>query len=562
MPQPARALWFLAVAALAAGLVLPVAAAGFGEGRDFTLAAASGLLSDLGPGRLDMAGTLGAPELNKTLNRTAPVTLMAHATLFYAIGRDPAAQLAAVFVAHLAVVGATMLLARRWRPERRTALIAGLAVALHPAAVGATAGLSSLGVMLAMLGGLASATLAVSLIREGRWTALVPLPLICALAAGADTIGLLAGPLVVAVALAVPDAPWRTTVWRRALAAAAALAGVSATAFYLTAMGKPIEYLSSLRGWRPALLPAQAAWMLRAMFLPLDPTLTRGPTWLGSVVVALFCSALITGSVFVLRRRPGLAAWPALALATLPLVSATLSLPIKSAPPSSWAAFYPAVVCFALWLAELWPDPSRRGRRAAIAAAVVLCLSPQVIVLSASLMDHARRVQRLGREFAVLLRQIPDGEDVLLTTDSASIPTLESAFLAANYGGAATRQIRYRLLLGGRVVYRDDSAPGGEYRGVFMRLPLDKQKTFIGFSRDRRQLIDLSGLIAAKVQLAQDEIVRERRSPPPLVLVDEKSIDDWLNGCAQWPPLEEGDYAWFVEGAMLRLHPYAGRDFF
>jgi hypothetical protein len=545
-------------------LTLPAITGGFGEARDFTLAYTARLLADLGPGRLDMAGELGGPELNKTLGRAAPVTLLTETALFSALGDNQARQLAALFAAVLATMALAFHFAQRWRPERRAGALAGLIVALHPIAGGATAGLSSLATMLAVLSMLGAMEFTLVAVRRGNWTSFAPLFLLLILAAGADAVGLLAVPAVAFVAWLAPGGPRREALGRRvAVTALALVAGALTVKYmnttYMAALGRHASYLQPWLEWRPRQLGVQVAWLLRALFLPIDPTLTAGPRWIGPLAVALPAAVLATASTMAARRRPTVLLWPVLMLVALLPTTAALSLPNAYAPPSSWAALFPALIFFAFWLAELWPDAEFPWARVLVAGLVAANMLPQTYFLTRDLADAARATNRLGREFAAVMRDAPEGVDVIVLADLTSTRPLETAFLAGNYRETTARQVRYRMLVGGRLAPSDHPLPVGGIGGINERLSYDGTKRFIGFDGQRRHIVDLTGQIAAKVTIADDEAAARRQMPPALPLLDEFFIDKWPASIV-WTDFAPAKLNWYIEGAMLRLHPYAGRE--
>jgi len=556
-------------------VILPVATGGFGEARDYTMAYTARLLADLGPQRLEMAGVLGGPELNKTLSRAAPVTLLAEAVMFSLLGDNQAGQLAVLFAVQLAVIALAMLLAERWRPERRAGLLAGVIVALHPIAGGAAAGLSSLATMLAMVGMLGAMIFALSAVRTGRWAALAPMLLLAVLAAGADPAGILTVPAVLAVALCAPGAAWRGTGAPRAAAVILALFGVAMTALWMRSLGRPTAYLQALTDWRPAQFPVQAAWWLRGLLFAIDPTVSSGPKWVGPAAIAAPAAALTTATIVALRRRPTAVLWPVLSVLSLAPATLAMALPQRFAPPSSWAALYPAMIFSALWVAELWPGPEFPQTRVIVVCVALASVLPQSYLLTRSLADEARQTNRLGREFVRVVRDAPAGRDVILLADATSLRQLETVFLAANYADTSPRQLRYRMLVGGRLAPYQHALPSGELRGFHARLPFDDQKLFIGFDGRRRHMADLTGLIDAKVRLVGDEAATRRETPPALPLLDEAVINQWPDSL-EWgknsafvdgatanedqPSCVKWTLSWYVEGAMLRLNPYAGRE--
>jgi len=540
-------------------MLAPPAAVGFRETADFALAFSSRLLGDLGFARLEIAPALGAMELHRTLAVVSPLTLAVHGVLFAVLGAAPVWHLLLMIFLHLTVLAATLAVARRWRPEARAGVAAGLVVALHPLAAGVTGGITSLGPLLALLCVLGAVAFTLSLVREGSHRPLLPVALFAVLAVALDPSGVLVLPTVAFLALGAAHNPERPGFVRRLEPPLAALIGVGASFYAMRALPQTFSSWHLLASWHPRQLADGLAWLLRGLFLPVVDNGTIGPNWLVPLLVAI-PAAWLTALTFVgLRRRPSLLVWPALMLAAL--VPASLSIePLRSdAPTAAWTAFYPALVFLGLWVADLWPVASRRRARWVAGAVVLLALVPQTTVLAWRLAARAELVNRLGLELAGLIAQTPNGSDVLLPVEGDTAPLMESAFVAAYYRGVEPRQVRFRLVIGGRLALRLRVTPSGQEIGVFTRLPMRDQKRVIGLDAEHRHLVDLTGLIQGKIRVAQDILEAERRGPPPLALADEGVIASWLDGCVDWRETDAADAGWFVEGMMLRLHPHTGR---
>lgn len=540
-------------------MLAPLAAGGFRETADFALAFSAELLGDLGFERLEIAPALGAVELQRTLNAVSPITLALHSLLFAALGPDPVWHVLLMIFLHLLVLAVAMEVARRWRPASHAAVGAGLVIGLHPLAAGVTGGVTALGPILALLCVLGAVAFSLSLINEDHHRPLLPVVLFAVLAVAFDPSGILVLPAVALFAMAAPRNSDQRGVLRRLEPPLAAAIGVSASIYAMKALPQSLASWQLLTMWRLNQLPDQIAWMLRALFLPASGAEGCGPDWLVPLVIAVPAS-LVTAWTFVrLRRRPSLLIWPALVAASL--IPASLAIePLRTdAPTTAFVAFYPTLVFFGLWIADLWPKPSRQTSRWIVGALIVVCLVPQTTLLAWRLAERATRVNQMGQELAALIAQTPNGSDVLLPVVGDTAPLIESAFVAAFYRGVQPRQARFRLVIGGRVALRERVAPSGQELGVFTRLPLREQKRFIGLDAGRRHLVDLTSLVRGKIRIAQDILDAERRSPTPLALTDEGAISGWLDGPVQWQESDPDGAAWFVEGMMLRLHPHTGR---
>lgn len=552
----------LGLAVLVVLVYSPLLRHGFREADDFVLAAAAQLLGGLAPDRLDMAGVLGGPELNQALSRTAPVSLLTVAVLFRWLGNNPSIQLFAVIVAHLAALYLLFFLLRLWQPDRSMVWPAILLAALHPIAAGTVAGLSSLAVILAMSYTLLAMAFTLLMKQEGPIRLLFPVLLFSFLAAACDVAGLIVFPAVLLTAFAGPRRPEENPWPRRIAAPIASLVGVALIAYYMNSFGRPVLYLENLRQWTPSRFPIHAAWLLRGWFLPVDPTMPRGPEWLGPVFIALLSAALMSATMAGFRKLPRLAIWPLLGLLTLLPVATNLELPGPPARTTAWAALYPSLIFLAIWVADLFSLGLSRRRKIIFIAMLVFLVGPQTFRLEQVLTHRALLVNRMGRELAKLVTDTPNGTEVLLPTDSSRLGLMEAAFLAAHYTGMPPRQVGYRMLVGGRLVLRDNAAPSGERLGIFARLPLEEQKVFYGFSDGHQHLMDLTPLIAKQTQAAMEAYRRSHRLPPPLMLHDERAIADWLPAASTDQDATVENPIWFVEGMMLRLHPRAGRKIF
>jgi hypothetical protein len=539
-------------------LFYPLVIAGFAEARDFTLAFTSRLLADVGVSRIDIVGTLAGPELSYALALNPPITLAAHTLLFRLLGDAPAAQTAATLAFHLLVVLAAMAVAGAWREDRAAALVAGTVAAVHPVVAGAVHGIAELGVVLAAFFVLAAIGLTIRYVRYGARILLGPLLLAGLFAVAADAAGLVVLPACLLAAIAAPA--------QRRLSRAVSLAAPVAVAVgalmplaYLLALRGPRLYAAQLAGPGARQLGDCAAWAMRALILPADFTWRGGHAWLGRLIVAVLAAGLLTLTALRARRRPVVLIWPLLAgLALWPKLIA-LGPPSPEAEAAVFGACYLPVIFTTLWLAEL--TPGSRRRRIVFVLALLAVLAPQARVMVRTRVERAELVNRLGREMNAFVRQAPTGADVLFPVAPLQMRLMETAFLAAQYQAEAARQIRYRLVMGGRVLAAPRATPLGENQRGFARLPFTDDDLVLGFSADGRQIVDLSGQIRAKMKLAEDVIREEKHGPPVWPLLDEGVLNRWDvgNKCRGLLALAPDDFGWFVEGYFYRLHPHLGQ---
>ncbi len=606
-----RLLAVLVLTAATVFLLAPLSAYGFRDTGDFVVAFSARLLGDLGFERLDIAPALGGIELKRALGQSTPLALFFHTLLFSSAGDTPAIHLIMMLFLHLAVMGTTALVAYQWRPERRTASVAALLVGIHPLAAGTVSGIAPMGLLAATLCILGAMFYTLLMLRDGRFLALIAVLLFAVLAAAFDVFGLLVVPAVAAVSLFAPHSPERPHLIRRIEPPVAAFVGVAATYFVLRALPETLDSWLLLTSWRPSQLSDATGWLLRALFLPALGGLATKPTWLAPLVIAIPAALMSTislmrlfinspaprhggrgeshgidnsmkfgnsqkshfsgfemkksteglfqQSVMLVRRRASVFIWPALIL--LSLIPAALALqPLRQdAPASAWAALYPALIFFALWVADIWPSYRWVKVRSILTVSVALLVIPQAVLMVQAQVVRARTISHMGEELAQMVAKLPNGTDILLPATATTSDLIEAAFLSAYYRGVEPKQVRYRMLISGWLAVRKRAVPSGQALGRFTRLPLEEGKQIIGLDATHRHLIDLTDLVHTKIRIAQDILENERREPPPLALADEAVIDSWLEGNVSWQNAEPGEAGWFIEGIMLRLHPHTGR---
>lgn len=531
--------------------------AGFAEAPDFILAFTGQMIADLGLDRLPLATTLGGPELGFALNNMLPLGLAVLALLFLLFGTSTFALLLTLVLLHLAVAASVGYLAHLWRPQRRTGLITGLIAALHPVATGAIFSLTGLPIMLASWLVIAVAVFTTLYLRH-RKNVLLSLILITAgLAISTDPVGLLAIPTVIALAFALP-AEGRLP-GRRFLPPLAAGLGSLLPLFFLGSVTGLAPYILQLRSWESSLPAHVAAWALRAAALPFDISLGTAHEKMGFLLIALVGAGALTLAIYLTRARPRLWIWPPLAiLAVLPhLIS--LAMPEPDADNAVFAAFYLPLMFLALWLADLMPAPEHRNRRLAFLALLMLLFLPQTYLAGHNRAARAERVNRLGCEINGLLAKMPTGADVVFLAAPTNAKLIESAFLAGQYREPFPRQIRYRLLMGGRLYPAARNTSLGRQFQSWVRLPFSEQNRLLGFAETGRSMTDLTDLVRARIRLAEDVIRRDGRATTRWPLIDEKSINLWPSGECGETPLDPDDTAWFIEGFFFRLHPHLGR---
>ncbi len=529
--------------------------AGFAEPKDFTLGFSARLLADVGLSRLDIVGLLGGPELNYALALSPPMALAAHTMLFGVLGDSPAAQTAATIMLHLMTVLAVMWVARLWREDRAASFAAGVVVAAHPIAVGAAQGIAEFGAVLATFSLLMAVGLTLRFVRDGNRLTIGPLMLAGLFAVSSDAAGLAVVPASAVVAL---TAPLRRRVSRSAalIAPVAVLVGALTPLAYLMALRGPRLYFAQLIGppWR--LLADYVAWALRLFTLP---GAIGVPAWTERLSIALLCALMLTLTAYRARQMPTLLVWPALVAVGLWPRLAVLKAPTPVAETAVFAAGYLPLAFVACWLADL--TPASRGRRALYVLLLLVVLVPQALVVGHSRAGQAELVNRLGREMNQIIQRAPVGADVLLPVSPTQSRLIETAFLAGQYQTAAPHQIRYRLVMGGRLTAAPKSTPLGENARGFARLPFKNESVVIAPSADRRHLVDLSARIRTMIAQAEEVIRREKHAPPEWLLLDEPALDRWDTGGgrAGLMPLSPDDFAWFVEGYFYRLHPHLGQ---
>lgn len=548
------------IAILATVVLGRMAGGGFAESNDFSLAFAARLLGDLGLARADMAGALGQTELFTSLTQVAPVVLLEHALFFRLFGNSPVVHLVINLVLHLAIVAAVIFLALLWQPRRRPAWLAGLIVALHPIAAGALGGLTSLSVLTAMLCLLAAMLFTLATLRLALRTLALPVMPLALLAALCDRAGLLVFPAVLLTVLTAPRRSRWEQIHHRLLPPLAALAGMAVMMLTMRRLSGPGLYFDPAGDWQAIAWPQHPAWLLRALLWPIDPTLRTGPYWLAPAVIALLTALLVSRTVAAARRRPGVTIWPTLCLLSLLPAAPALRFPYPPASPTVWAAFYPALIFFSLWVFDLRPRPADRasgGLAILLLIGVLLC---QTFMAADWRADHARFLNTMGREMAGLVKDFPEGVDVFLCVPSREADQAEIAFLAGHYRGMPSQQIRYRFLLDGALKLLPQTAPIGRDAYRWTRLPLDENTRFLGLNDSRRHWVDLTGLIRAKLRQADAVLREQHRIWPELPIGDERTIGFWLAGCTVANDLPPDRARWFLEGFLLPLHPRTGRS--
>jgi len=545
-------------AVLAALLFHPLIFAGFSEAKDFTLAFTARLLADVGLSRLDVAGLLGGPELNYALALTPPITLATHTLLFRALGDSPAAQNAATLALHLLVMFAAMWAAWEWRREPAASLVAGVVVATHPIAAGIVGGIGQLGAVLATLFVLLAVAFSIRFARDGNRLLLGPLMLTGVFAAAADAVGLVAIPAALSAALAAPE-PRHVSRARSLAAPAAVVLGALTPLLFILTLHGPRIYAAQLLGPGLRRLGDCAAWAMHALALPAGFALDNRREWLGRLLIAALIAALLTLTAPRARRRPALIVWPALTLLALWPGALGLGPVGPAADAGVFAACYLPLAFIALWVAEL--TPARRLRRVAFIALLFAVLVPQTRALVTARAGRAQLINRLGREMGFFIDRARMGADVLLSARPSQVRLMETAFLAGQYRTEAPRQIRYRLVMGGRLLAAPRATPLGENNSGFARLPFTDENMVLALSPDGAHVADLSGQIRAKMKLAEDVIREEGHAPPVWPLLDEAALNQWDVGqnCRGLQSLSPDDFAWFLEGYYYRLHPHLGQ---
>jgi len=572
----------LGAALLLAILVLwlgrPIAMAGFGEAGDFALAWSARLLGELGLERLELAGMLGGAELNYALGQMPPVTLAMHALLFHLFGELPVTQLFLLLALHLLISLVAMAVARQWTGRNWAVLVAGLVFALHPVAFGTSSGLVGLSALLAALFILIAMSLTIAFARGGGPMLLILLTLAAMLAVFCGAAGVMVFPASLLVALTDPQRRGKPRSRRVLLAPLTAMLGVVLPLIYIARTFGRTMYLLKMTSlhWADvteqmslsekllkvgAALIGKTAYLLRALLAPVDPTMTTPREWVGTLLIASLAAALFTLAIYRALRRPGNLWWPLLGLLAMLPLAADLVLPRALAPASVFAAAYAPLIFFALWLAELTPRGEGNAGRIVFIMLILLALLPQSWLLGLSRGRHSELVNRLGREFVAQIDEAPAGADVIVPARPTRMNLLEAAFLAGQYRQPPKRQIRFRLLVGGRLFAGPKATRLGREFGALVRLPYGPQNLVIGLSGDELHLIDLTPQIKQKILLAEDAIAQTGASPPPWQLVDEDIIDRWPVVATEVPeqPVGLNDTAWFVEGFLYRLHPHLGR---
>lgn len=535
-------------------------AQGFGETDDFILAFTARLLGDLGFSRADMAGALGPGELQASLTQTAPVALLGHAVLFRLLGDRPVVHLVINLLLHLAIVAAVIFLALLWQPRRRPAWLAGLLVALHPIAGGALGGLTSLSMLAAMLCLLTAMLFTLATLRLALRLLALPILPLALLAASCDRAGFLVFPAVLLTVLTVPRRSRWEQFSHRLLPPLAALLGAAVMMTTMKRLAGPGLYFDPASIWRAVAWPRHPAWLLRALIWPIDPTLKTGPFWIAPTVIALLSAMLITRTAALARRRRGILIWPALCLLSLLPTAEALRFPHPASAPTTWIAFYPALVFFGLWVFDLRPRATGWASALTATALLAAVLLTQMIVVCDNQAARARLVNTMGRELAVVVEDFPEGVDAFLCLSSREADLAETVFLAGQYRGVSSRQIRYRLLLDGTLKLLPKTTPIGRDALYRTRLPFEEKARFLGLDASHTQWVDLSGLIRAKLTQADAVFAEQGRSWPELPLGDERTIGFWLAGCTVAGDLSPNETRWFLEGVLLPLHPHIGRS--
>ena len=546
------------LAILAVVLFDRLPAAGFLESRDFTLAFTARLLADLGLDRLDIAGTLGGPELAYALSVTPPITLVTLAFLFRIFGDTPAGIVYFSMFLHLLVALAAMLTVRRWRPNKTAPLVAGLVIVAHPLAAGIMQNLIGVGAMLSTLAVLLAINFANSYARSGNLRLLGPLMLSCLIAAACNASGLMVVPTVLLIALTV-RARKPLGLMRRSLSPLVSLVGATVpVAYMLSTIGMPL-YLRQLPQLRQ--IGLYAAYSLHCLFLPVRPNSVAPHQWHGYLAIAVLASLVFTITIYVALRRPRLLIWPALAIGALLLRGFALAEPGPLAGNQLFVACYLPLVFTGLWLAEICPgDKSLRLRLICLALMLVVFI-PQTNIITQVRADQGLLIDRMGREINQIIEKAPMGADTIFPVKPSTLRLVETAFVAGQYRADAPRQIRYRMVVGGQLRAAPLTAQLGRELGAWVRLPFNDKNLVIGLAADGRSMVDLSSIIRTKMTLADDIIFREKHAPPAWDLTDEQTVEQWNvgAGCRDQREIDPQRYGWFMEGFFYRLHPHLGQ---
>ncbi|MHA1569140.1 MAG: hypothetical protein ACTSXZ_06705 [Alphaproteobacteria bacterium] len=535
--------------------------AGFGETGDFVMAFATRTLADLGLDRLEIAGALGGPELNYTLVYNPPIALVAHATLFRFLGGSPSVQIAFSLFLHLLVVLSVMLVARSWRKNHPGVLTAGFLVAIHPLVTGTVPSMGGLSVLLSTLFVMITLALVSHYAHTGSRGLLGPLLLTGLFAAACDTAGLMVIPAAILATIVVPQRKQPVNVLRLILAPLMVTLGVTIPIAYIAFTSGPPVYLYQLTQLSVAKFGHYAAWALRGLFVPADWTLGSEREWLGVFLIALLGALTFSLTVYRALRRPALLIWPALTFAAFLARGFALDMPAPTAASEVFAACYLPLAFLGLWVAELAPTGEFRVWRASFIVLILLIFVPQSYYLVQIRSQQAEQVNHLGKEINNLLVDAPMGADVIFPARPTKISLIEAAFLSGQYQAAAEQQIRYRLLVGGRIQAAPRKTKLGQEFNQWIRLPFTSQNMVLGLTADQQHFTDLTKVIHAKITLANDVIKNEGHVPPPWPLIDESTVDKWDvgAGCRDMESITSADAVWFFEGFLYRLHPHIGR---
>jgi len=552
---------FLTLAVLALLLFRRPLMAGFAEPADFVVAFTSQMLGDLGLHRLELAGLLGGPELNYLLTKTGPLAIVAHVFVNLMGGSSPAGQLAFLLALHLLVAITAMYVAQAWRPDHDGSIAAGVLIVLHPLTIGALAGLSNLPAILAAEFTLLTILLCIDIARTGRFKLCLPAMLMGTLATSCDVTGWLAFPAAVLALFCSPTRDRSKSRLRRAAVAFIILVGVSLPVIYLSITIGPYFYLDFTPVLNPARWARYAAWILRGVFLTADPAPYIADERIGILFIAICAAATISLTAVIARRRLALLVWIGLAIVAFIPRAYDLAWPDPEAAAGVFAAFYLPMIFIGLWAAELLPGTASPRLRQITLVLMLVVVLPQTFLLTERLARRAEKVNQLGRELIHLTDQAPAGADIMLIAKPKAASLVEAAFLAAQYQNPPTKQVRFRLVLAGRLIPREPTAPLGRQFGVMTRLPFTNQNVVIGLNADATHLLDLTGMIHSKIALADDVIATEGHAPPEWPLVDETSINAWPIGanCNKPELARLSAHSWFVEAIFFGLQPHLGR---
>lgn len=174
------------------------------------------------------------------------------------------------------------------------------------------------------------------------------------------------------------------------------------------------------------------------------------------------------------------------------------------------------------------------------------------------------QVNMMSSQLESICSDLPDTSDVFIVGAGRYTERMLAAHLDYKRRFKSDKRLRFSFIQNGMIFPAYKGGPIGQNPSGITRLQFDEFMTFIGYGI-ADDITDLTTLINKKISIADKVMNKERHMPPRWVLGPEVMIDQWTTGQGEtglMPIEDSADFMWFVEGLILHLHPYAGRNLY